>query len=48
MRSIAATLIAVWLVTLATPVLSCACEIDCKPGETYSDDQEMCVPDATS
>jgi len=24
--------------------LGCACEIECKDGEEYSDEEEMCVP----
>lgn len=41
-------LCAVWFVAIASPAFACACDIDCKPGEVYSDEAEGCVPDATS
>ncbi|MEM1307662.1 MAG: hypothetical protein AAGG99_09060 [Pseudomonadota bacterium] len=36
------------LLSTLTPALACACEIDCKPGESYSDQEEMCMPDTLS
>ncbi|MEO0729770.1 MAG: hypothetical protein AAFR23_04090 [Pseudomonadota bacterium] len=44
------TFLAALFLVFATvaPAYACACEIDCKPGESYSDAEEMCMPDATS
>ena len=43
MRSICAVAI---LVLTAQAAMACGCDEICKPGEVYSDDAEMCVPDA--
>jgi len=42
------TFCAAWLMMLTGPALACACDIECKPGEIYSDEQEMCVEQPTA
>lgn len=42
------TVFAALLMMLAAPAFACACDIDCKPGEIYSDEQEMCVEKPTA
>ncbi|MEL6290365.1 MAG: hypothetical protein AAFQ44_01040 [Pseudomonadota bacterium] len=48
MKLLIATFASIFLASAALPALACACELDCKPGESYSDQAEMCVPDQTS
>jgi len=48
MKRTAATLMVLLALSTAMPAYACACEITCKPGEIYSDQEEMCIPDATS
>lgn len=48
MKTLKLAAITLWLTAFAAPALACACEIECKPGEIYSDSAEMCVPDVNA
>ena len=43
-----AALLAIAVATLSSSAIACGCDVECRPGETYSDDAEMCVPDKVS
>ncbi|MEM1299670.1 MAG: hypothetical protein AAGH68_10360 [Pseudomonadota bacterium] len=44
MTKLKLTLVA-FLALASVPALACACDEDCKEGEIYSDEAEMCVAD---
>ncbi len=47
-RAVTICVFALWLAAATAPAWACGCEIECKPGDVYSDEENGCVPDASS